>query len=201
MDEAAPADLESNLSLAEARRTFAFWIIVAADAVPAALGTGLIFHHFDIVGSSGIGRAAAAAVFVPVGLTTAVLNLGTGVLFDRVPPRILLALMLVSQAAGLIMAAFVSAPVLLLYGVLLGITSGMKGAISGSIYAHYFGRASIGSIKGTATTLNVAATAAGPLLFALGHAATGSYLPVLLLSAIIPISIAIAALWLRPPRG
>lgn len=200
MDQPEPEDLETNLSLAQARRTLAFWLIVAADAVPAALGTGLIFHHFDIVGTGGIGRAAAASVFLFVGVTTATLNLGTGVLFDRFAPRALLAIMLVSQAAGLVMAAFVSAPLLIFYGVLLGITSGMKGAISGSIYAHYFGRKSIGSIKGLATTINVAATAAGPLLFALGRAAAGSYVPVLLISAAIPLGLAIGALWLRPPE-
>lgn len=200
MDQPEPEDLETNLSLAQARGTFAFWILVAADTMPAALGTGLVFHHFDIVGSSGIDRAAAAAVFVPVGLTTAFINLGTGVMFDRVAPRFLVALMLVSQAGGLVMAAFVSPTLLVFYGVTLGITSGMKGAISGSIYAHYFGRASIGSIKGLATTINVAATAAGPLLFALGHAAAGSYLPVLLISAAAPLTIAVGALWLRPPQ-
>lgn len=200
MHEPKPVDLEANFSLAQARRTFAFWILVAADAVPSALGTGLVFHHFDIVSGSGIDRATAAAVFIPVGLTTAALNLGTGMLLDRIAPRVLVSLMLAFQAAGLIMAAFVSAPLLIAYGVILGITSGMRGAISGSIYAHYFGRAAIGSIKGAATTINVAGSAVGPLLFALGHAAADGYVPVLLLSSLIPIGLAVAALWLRPPR-
>lgn len=198
-EEGESETLETNFSLAQARRTFAFWILVAADAVPSALGTGLVFHHFDIVAGSGIDRVAAAAVFVPVGLTTAALNLSTGVLLDRIPPRVLVAVMLAFQAAGLIMAGFVSAPLLIAYGVILGVTSGMRAAISGSIYAYYFGRNAIGSIKGTATTINVAGSAVGPLLFAVGRDVAGNYLPVLALSSLVPIGLAVAALWLRPP--
>ncbi|MEX2500849.1 MAG: MFS transporter, partial [Trueperaceae bacterium] len=78
---------EAAMTLAQARRTSAFWLVVAGDAATSALGTGLIFHHFDILGQSGIDRATAAAAFVPIGLVTAVGTFAGGVMLDRFPPR------------------------------------------------------------------------------------------------------------------
>lgn len=193
--------VESNLSLAQARRTAAFWLVSAGDVAVAALGTGLVFHHYDILDQSGFGRAAAAAVFVPLGLVTAGANLGTGALLDRVPPRFALAAMLTFQAGALAMAGWIPPTMLLVYGTLIGLAQGMKGAISGSAYAYYFGRKHIGSIKGFATTLSVGGTAIGPLLFAVGRDLSGSYVPVLLGSAAVPAALAVASLWLRPPRA
>lgn len=197
----APPIVETNLSLGQARRTGAFWLVSLGDVAVAALSTGLVFHHFDILDASGFDRAAAAAVFVPLGLITAAANVGTGALLDRVPPRFALSAMLVFQAGALAMAGWIPSSMLLFYGALIGLTQGMKGAISGSAYAYYFGRRHIGSIKGFATTLSVAGTAIGPLLFAVGRDLSGSYLPVLLGSAAVPLILAVAALWLRPPRA
>ena len=74
----------------------------------------------------------------------------------------------------------------------------MKGVIQGSVYAHYFGRSHLGEIKGLATTISVAGTAFGPYLFALGFDYFGNYGPILLLSALMPLVVAIAAPWLKP---
>lgn len=197
----APPVRESNLTLAQARRTGAFWLIAAGDTAVAALGTGLVFHHFDILAQSGIGRAAAAAVFVPLGLITAFGNVAGGALLDRVAPRFVLAAMLVFLAAALALAGQLPPWALLVYGAAIGLAQGMKGAIGGSMFAAYFGRRHIGAIKGFATTLSVGGTAIGPLLFAVGLDLSGSYLPVLLGSAAVPAALAAASMWLRPPRA
>jgi|SRR5690625_3872219 len=197
----AVAVKETNLSLDDARRTAAFWLLTAGDVAVAALSTGLVFHHFDILHSNGISRDAAALVFIPLGLVTAAANLGTGALLDRIPPRYALSFMLFFQAAALVLGAWLTPAWIIGYGALIGLTQGMKSAISGSAYAYYFGRRHIGSIKGLATTLSVGATAIGPLIFAIGRDVTGSYLPVLAGSAIVPLLLAVAALRLRPPRA
>lgn len=200
-EEAPVAPAESNLSLAEARRTGAFWIVAAGDVLIAALSTGLIFHHFDILASGGIERAAAAWVFVPIGLVSAGSTLAAGMLLDRVRPRFILATMLVFQAIALILAGIVGEGTMLVYGATLGIASGIRGAVSGSTYAYYFGRRHLGAIKGFATTLTVAGTAIGPLLFAVGRDVTGGYLAVLWISALVPALLAAVSLRLRPPRA
>ncbi|NBC96839.1 MAG: MFS transporter [Deinococcus-Thermus bacterium] len=198
---AAPAPVrEANLSLAEARRTFAFWILAAGDVAVAALSTGLVFHHFDIVAQAGVGRTAAAAMFLPLGLISAAANVGTGALLDRIAPRFALATMLVFQAVALALGGWAAGPLLWVYGAAIGMAQGMKGAIAGAVFAAYFGRRHIGAIKGFATTLSVAGTALGPLVFALGRDLTGGYLAVLLASVAMPLALAAASLRLRPPE-
>ena len=133
----------------EARRTTAFWLLGGSVAVLSALGTGLIFHHFDLMATRGIDRTAAAAVFAPFALVIAATNVGAGALIDRLDPRVPVVAMLVLQAAGLVTASAVGPGTLALYGVVLGVTQGLMGVVSGSLFARVFGRAAIGGIKGS----------------------------------------------------
>lgn len=192
---------EAAYSLAEARRTRTFWLFVGGNALVSALTTGLIFQHFSIMAAGGLDRALAARVFVPLGAWTAVTNVVAGTLMDRVPPRFLLAGMLVAQAGALVLASRITPGLVIVYGSVLGATLGIKGGVQGAVYAHYFGRAHLGAVKGTASTIGVAATAVGPLLFAVALVASGAYTAVLLGSAAAAALLAALAVTLRPWRA
>lgn len=185
----------------EARRTLTFWLFVAGDFMVAALGTGLVFHHYSIMAASGVDRLQASAFYLPLGALSAGAILLTGYLMDRMPPRYLLSISLGLLTAAIAMAGRVnSTELILLYGAILGLSQGMKGAIGGSVYAYYFGRKHLGAIKGSAITITVAGTAAGPLIYALGYDAMGSYVPTLLFTALLPLAVALYAPFLRPFR-
>lgn len=79
------------------------------------------------------------------------------------------------------------------YGLILGSMQGMNQAIQSTVYGHYFGRLHFGSIKGMASTIKVAGTAAGPLLLAVGFDLAGSYTPVLTVAAALPLLLAVVA--------
>lgn len=197
----ATAYPEAAYSAAEARRTRTFWLFMAGDFLMAMLGTALIFHHYGIMANSGLDRLEAATVFVPMAAATAGANLLGGVLMDRLQPRFVLSAGQLLQATTLVFAALVSSPTsMLIYGALLGTSQGLNGAVKASAYAHYFGRRHIGAIKGFASTISVAGTAAGPLVVALGFDAVGSYTPVLLACAALPLALALLAPFLKPRR-
>ena len=192
---------ERRYPLARARRTVTFWLFVSADVFGAALGTGLIFHHYNIMAGGGIDRLEAAAVFVPFGFIAAGSNLLTGVLLDRFAAPLFtlsVARAALQLAHTRLLREHASAGARLRRGFRRG--AGTRGAISGSAYAHYFGRTYIGSIKGFVATLTVAGTAVGPLLFALGDERFGGYREILLLSALPPLVAACAAPFLGPFR-
>ncbi len=192
---------EPSFTAAEARRSGAFWLLAGSVATLSALGTGLIFHHFDLMAARGIERLAAATVFTPFALVIAATNLGVGALVDRLDPRVPVVAMLVLQAGGLAAATVVTGATLPLYGVLLGMTQGTMGIVSGSLFARVFGRRAIGSIKGTAQTLSVGGAAAGPVLIAVGAPLLGGYGPVLLALTPLPLLLAVAvAFRLRTPQ-
>ena len=193
---------ETNYTLRQAQRTVTFWLFIAGNFLVAAFGTGLLFHHYSIMAAGGLDRVAAATVFVPLGFAAAAGNVAGGALMDRVPPRFLLSAVLALLATALVLASRVSGvEAILVYGALLGVMQGMNGAVTASVHAHYFGRLHIGSIKGFAATLSVAGTAFGPLVFALGLDLGGSYAPVLIGSAVLPLALAVATPFFRPFRA
>src|SRR5690606_25281021 len=159
------------------------------------------FHHYDIMSNSGLDRVQAATVFVPVAVASAAANLLGGMLMDRIRPRYVLSLGQVMLAAALVLAALVNGSgSMLVYGALLGTAQGVSGAVKASAHAHYFGRKHIGAIKGFASTVSVAATAAGPLVVSLGLDAVGAYAPVLIACAVVPMALALLAPFLRVLR-
>lgn len=186
--------LETHYEIAEARRTVTFWLYVTGGFLTAALGTGLVFHHFSIMAQNGIQRSDAALMFVGYGFVSAAAHFATGFLADRIPPRFLLSTTLTFMVTALVAApAIGTAAAVVGYGAVLGTMQGMNQAIQGTVYAHYFGRIHLGAIKGLATTVTVAGTAAGPLVLAAGFDLSGSYRPVLLLVATLPALLAVVA--------
>jgi MFS family permease len=189
---------EASYTLGQARRTFTFWLFAAGNFCVSALGTGLLFHHYSIMADSGVDRTVAALVFVPYGLVTAGANFLSGLLLDRISPRFLLCAMLGLLCGALLLAVRVNSPELMLaYGVVLGLMQGSNGVLQAGVYAYYFGRSHLGSISGFATTLMVAGTAFGPLLFALGFEQFGRYAPTLTLALLAPLAVGITALWVE----
>jgi len=187
---------------AQARRTRAFWLFVGGDFLISMLGTALVFHHYSIMAASGLDRIAAATMFVPFGAATAATNLVTGFLMDRMPPRVLLGAMLLFMVTSLVLATRASTiPRVLMYGVLLGITVGMRGTLAGSVHAKFFGRKHIGSIRGTVFAITTVGSSIGPLVVAVGFQVFGAYGPVLLTCAALPLSVALTAPWLRSYRA
>lgn len=192
---------EVEYTAAQARRTRTFWLFMAGDFLVAMLSTALVFHHYNIMASSGLDRVQAATVFVPVAVASAAGNLLGGVLMDRVRPRYVLSFGQLLLAVALALAALIDgASSMLVYGALLGSAQGVNGAVKASVHAHYYGRKHIGAIKGFVSTISVAATAAGPLVVSLGVDAVGRYAPVLIACAVAPLALALLAPFLKAFR-
>lgn len=197
----AKGKTEIHYEVGQARRTLTLWLYVTGGFLTAAIGTGLIFHHYSIMAENGISRSGATVMFVSYGLVAAGANLITGFLIDRVPPRFLMSASLLLMVAAMMVAPGIgTAAAVVGYGAVLGAMQGMSQAIQSTVYAHYFGRLHIGAIKGFASTITIAGTAAGPLLLALGFEASASYAPVLLWTALIPLAIGVVTPFLPLAR-
>jgi len=174
-----------------ARWTWTFWLLTMGGLCTAGLGTGLLFHHVSILEEVGVTRAVAAQFFIPLGIVTAVSNLGMGWLVDRVSPRLLLGVLL-AVFGGMLggLPAVNSTIDVWVYGSIFGVAQGMQGAILGTGYAHYFGRAHHGTIRGLATTVFIGGTALGPFVLALGPRLLGGFAPILWLTVPLPLLLA-----------
>lgn len=192
---------EENWTVQEARSTAAFWIITIGLASISMLSTGLQFHMVSIFLDNHLSADAAAGVYVPLALTTAMMTLASGILVDRMPVRYLLIAALVLQAMSLWMAPSLSSLwMATLYGVLLGCLSGLQRTVSTVVYASYFGRLHLGAISGISSTVMVAGSALGPLPMAVAHDALGQYTQALYWLSLLPLALAIVSFWMQRPR-
>lgn len=199
-DVSVPDLAEENWTPAEALRTGAFWVLALAVALVGMLLTGLFFHTISIFKSNGLSAEVAALAFVPVAVTSAVVTLISGVLIDRIPARFLTALMLWFLAASLWLAQAMPSPAwAVVYGLLLGATGGLMGALHGVVWAKYFGRTHLGSITGIATTVLIAGSALGPLPLGLARDIMGNYNTVLLIAALLPLILGLVSLFFGKP--
>ena len=200
-DTAVSILAEEEWTVSEVVRTPAFWNISLGIAAIAMLSTGLFFHMISIFDDNQLSASVAASVYVPIAVTTALVNVVGGYLIDRIAARYLLATSLFLQAVCLWMVQYVTGvEVAFMYGMVLGATSGLSRIVGSVVWADYFGRRHLGSITGLATPIGVAGTAFGPLLFGVGRDVMGTYNTVLLVSAMLPLVLGIAALLLRKPQ-
>lgn len=198
----SPAMIEENWTLSEAIQTRSFWVVALGLSAVSMLGTGLFFHMVSILNDGGLSAGEAASVFVPIAVTTALVNLGSGILIDRVRIRVILAAALLTLALSLWMAPRLQGlEWAFLYGIVLGSTSGLQRTVSTVVWAAYFGRRHLGSITGLTSTILVAASALGPMPFGIARDLLGSYTTILTVCTIVPLLLALASLLTgRPGR-
>ena len=191
---------EVHWTLGEAMHTSVFWILVASLSAISMLSTGLFFHMVSIFTDNGLTPNLAAAVFVPIAVTTAIVNWASGLLVDRVSVRILLAVGLFFQALSLLMARSLSGITLvLIFGIVLGISSGLIRILGSVVWAMYFGRHHLGSITGFTTMITITGSAMGPMPLGIGRDLLGSYNLALMISAVISLLLGIVGLFLDNP--
>ncbi len=192
---------EENYTAQEASRTPAFWIIAMGLGSMSMLSTGLQFHMVSIFLDNQLSAEAAANVYLPIAVTTAMITLVSGFLVDRMPVRYLLMTALLLQALALWMApSLTSLAFATIYGVVLGSLSGLQRTVSTVVYASYFGRQHLGAISGISSTILVAGSALGPLPMALGRDLLGEYNNVLYTLSILPLVLAVVSLFMQRPR-
>ncbi|MFW2514012.1 MFS transporter [Demequina sp. SO4-13] len=196
----APVVEEPGLTRSQVLRHAYFWLIAAAVAATGLLTTAVAFHQISLLTARGLTATEAAANFIPQTVAGLVATLVTGYLIDRFAPRWMTVSSMVSLAFALAWGAQVGPGLsAIVFGVLLGTAGNMIRAVEAATLPRYFGTRHIGAIRGLVASISVAGTACGPLIFAAVYDRVGSYSPVLLASAALPVAIAIWALTAREP--
>ncbi|GAB4450057.1 MAG: MFS transporter [Anaerolineae bacterium] len=198
----APVALtEENWTLGEARRTLAFWVVAVGLALMAMLSTGLFFHMISIFADNGLSATVAASIFLPTALTTAFVTLGSGVLIDQLPVRLLLAVALICLALSLWLAQMLhNVELAFLYSLVLGVAMGLLQTVNSVVWAAYFGRRHLGSITGVTATILVFGSALGPIPLGLARDLWGNYDLVLKVLATLPFLLGLGCLFVGRPH-
>jgi MFS family permease len=185
----------------QARRTAMFWVLTGALSTSSMLGTALGFHQIALLGERGLTPLEAAANFVPQTVTALLTTLLVGSLIDRHDPRIFVAGSMAAMAASLLLVPVVTpGGVAIIYGLVLGVAGGALRGMEAAAFVRYYGLTHIGSIRGLAVSISLAASALGPYALAVGADWAGSFGTPSAWFAILPGAVAVLAAFTRPPR-
>lgn len=190
-----------GLTLEEALRTSAFWIVTAGTAVFGLIHTAVFFCLVPIFQERGLAESHAAATLTIFAICLAVMQLAGGLLADRVrAPRLLCVGLGGLAAAVMVLLSASSATGALVAGAMLGAAQGLFFGTAQPLWARYFGRRHLGKIRGVLMTINVGSSSTGVLLAGLTRDWLGNFGPVLVALAILPLPVACLSLLATPPQ-
>jgi MFS family permease len=189
---------ERSYTLGAALLTPAFWVFGLATSFYGLVAAGTSLFGESLLKERGFDRSVFLTITTAMPFIGLVANLGTGWLATKVRLGLLLAAALLLQAAALALFPSVSTlPQVYAYAAAMGVAGGALTVVFFSVWRQAFGPAHLGQVQGAAQLLTVLASAAGPLVLAAGHRASGSYVPVVQNLAVVAAGFAVAA-WLVP---
>ena len=197
--QASPVDV--SWTRKEAVRTGTFWLLVVTYGTVTFGIIGLNLHVYPYMTDIGYPPRVAATVLGMMALTQMAGNLAWGVVGERIDVRKAAAAQFLLQVVGLGLALAPIGPTLVYAGFLIyGFGLGGILVIRELLWAHYFGRVSLGRVRNLGILITRSFTTIGPPFFGFFHDYTGTYflsfavfIAALLLSAVLVLAI-------RPPR-
>ena len=168
---------EESWTLGEARRTRAFWLITVFLICTPFVQGATNLHMAPIFHDKGLSDGQAVAVVSIFGLSSALSIMPTGFIMERLHVRVGAMVQAVLVLATMLMLLLIPGggfPLAAFWAALFGIAGGMRNVIEVLLLANYFGRGSLGAIKGFTAPFRMISPF-GPVLAGLVRDETGSY--------------------------
>jgi predicted MFS family arabinose efflux permease len=179
--DAAPAR-PRGLSVPEAFRTPAFWLIGSMMFLAGLVAMGIGVHLMPYLTDIGHPEATASLIISIISGLTVVGKIGLGFVVDRWGlQRTLLVTYGVLVVGILLLTGAKALPVACIFAVVYGFAIGAPLIINPALTAECMGLANFGSVFGVLTLLNTIGVAIGAVLTGVVYDNVGSYLPAFIL--------------------
>jgi cyanate permease len=191
---------EANWTQSEVLKLPAFWLLVLTFGIASIGIAGLNLHIFSFISDSGYSPLVGATVMSTIALTQLGTTLIWGMLADRFDIRKVSCVQFVIQGVGLILAV-ASAHLSLVYAGFFLYGIGLAGSfiIREVIWANFFGRVSLGTVRGVSLFFSHLFAASGAPFFGFLFDSTGSYNLSFIVFATALFTSSILILLARPP--
>jgi OFA family oxalate/formate antiporter-like MFS transporter len=188
-------------SRAEALRIPAFWLLVITFGMASVGIAGLNLHIYSFITDIGHSPFVGATIMSTIALTQLGSTLIWGMLADRLDVRKVSCAQFLIQGVGLVMAVS-GAQLPIVYTGFFLYGTGLAGSfiLREVIWANFFGRASLGTVRGISLLFSHLFAAAGAPFFGFLFDATGSYNASFTAFAAALFIASILILMARPPR-
>jgi MFS family permease len=202
----APASLHLNStdeavwSRREVLRTKAFWLICLTYGIVNVGIAGLNLHIFAYVSDVGYPAMISATVMSIIATTQLGSTLLWGLLSERMNINKVTMIMFLVQGIGLMIAISTAELAPIYFGFFIyGAGLGGSQVLQELIWAHYYGRVSLGTVRGLGIFISHTIGAAGAPFFGFLHDVTGSYMSSFVMFVIAVVISAFLILLVRAP--
>ena len=197
----SPSEEEPVWTLREAMRTPALWMFAAATGMTFLVQAGVNTHLAAYLRDQGLSAALAG---FGISMNAAIMGGGSifwGWMTERIPARYAMAgvALTIGAASALFVIASATSEILV-YTALFGFGVGGLLSVPLVVYADYYGRRSLGAIRGVTEPLTTIGQAIGTVLAGLVFDLTGSYAYAFMTFAAMGGLATVLVLFARPPR-
>lgn len=184
----------------ETLRTASFWILALMGLATFFVQSGVNVHIAAYLRDQGLSLTNAAAVVTAGWVVSAAGSVGWGWLMERLPARWLYSAMLALLAGSVLLLLLVGGiGGALASAGLIGLVAAGGNITPAVVYADYYGRASLGRIRGLAEIGVLIGQSTGPLLAGVAYDLSGSYTLIFLIFAAIAAAGSLLVLYARRP--
>lgn len=204
LDEEARKDFERSMTRGQAMRTSSFYLLVVAFGLFQISITVMLTQTIPLMTDAGYSRFIASSMISLASIPAFLSKPFWGVLIDRYSPRKLAALgaVVTGSSVMLIVICVYQQWDWLVYGsfLLMGLGWGGLLPLQEVIWASFFGRRYLGSVRSTAMPFTFGMSAVGPVLVAYYYDLVGNYNLALMTIAVCNMASAIMLYLMKQPK-
>lgn len=194
------ARIEEGLTLKEAMKTKAFWLMVLAFTFSHTALSAIVVHQIPFVEDMGISKVVAATALGMMTLISIPGRISGGWLADKWNVRHLYFVASLVQALGLFfLARATNMAWIWMFVIIYGTGLGLRLPLEPMLRAQFFGHKAFGAIMGYINAFAVFGSFAGPYFAGWIFDTTGSYMTAFLTFAAMMMAAAVVILLLKPP--
>ena len=169
-------DIEEIWTPKDAFKTTSLWALVFSTNLAAIAVIGVVLHQIPFMIDQGLSPGIAALSLTTYAIFAIPSKLVWGFLAEKIAIKYLTAASLFGSAIGLLILIQASTiKGVLFFGVIYGLTRGAWAVVQSLIWADYFGRAFLGSIRGFVSPIQGVPAIFGPLFAGWLRDVTNSY--------------------------
>ena len=191
---------EDSWLLSEAVRSGTFWLLILMGFACYFVHTSIGVHMGAYFRDIGLGATSAALAVSVSWIVSAIGSLVWGWVTDRIQVRYAYCGMFLFQAGSTLYLMFTGGTAgVFLASALFGVVSAGSNVVPSVIYANYFGRSSLGKIRGLGEVGVLLGQGTGPVIAGVLFSLQGGYDTIFAVFIVLALGCSLLALKARPP--
>ena len=191
---------EISLSLVVVSRLPSFYLLVTAFTIGYVMFPGINLHLVPYLTDQGLSSGISVGVLAILSCSGILGSLIFGLFAEKVDIRKIVTLNFIMVAAGFIFLGLVATPeAALAWGFYQGLSQGGIFTLQQILFADYYGRESLGAIRGVVWAIHMMANAVGPFAFSVAYDLTKTYIDIFIICVGLSLLASILVYFAKPP--